>query len=93
MKYNSSLSTDDFFNNEENIIAYPNPTSKEFVIDLKKEYQEISLEIYDVFGKLISRENYFNSREIASNIQGTPGIYFLKLSHENKVKWLKLIKE
>lgn len=75
-----------------NLLLYPNPTSNEFKIDLKEEYQEISLEIYDIYGKIIKKEMYYDKKEIVSKIDTASGIYIIKLKYQDKVQWLKMIK-
>lgn len=92
MMYDSTLSLEDSMVSESNIKVYPNPTSGNFSVDLKEEYQEILLEVYDIYGKKVKGEKYFNQNKLQSAISCSSGIYFLKLSYNNNVQWVKLIK-
>jgi hypothetical protein len=74
------------------VTVYPNPTSGAFTIDLKNQYQQVDVEIYDVLGKCIHQEHYVDVREIHSIIDSNSGMYFIKIKHEEKAQWFKLMK-
>ena len=95
LKYDASspLSLNQNLLDETSLVLYPNPTLNEFKIDLKQKFNEITLEVYDINGKLIRKQKYQDCSEIISKIDGSSGMYFLKLKDQKNHKWLKLIKK
>ncbi|MCH8902459.1 MAG: T9SS type A sorting domain-containing protein [Bacteroidetes bacterium] len=45
----------------DDVLVYPNPSFKEFNIDLGKEYKQISLRIYDLTGQTVFESTYSNT--------------------------------
>src|SRR6218665_1806765 len=72
---------------------YPNPTSGAFTIGLNQTYNLVEVEVYDFVGKRIKAEKFFNTDTINSNIEGSTGLYLLKIKCDGISKWIKLIKE
>lgn len=62
-----------------NVLIYPNPTTKEFTIDLGREYTNISVEITNASGKVISTEFYDAIRQLQSSIDAEAGVYILSI--------------
>lgn len=74
--------------------VYPNPTKGNLTIKLGKEYQEVTVQIYTATGQLISSEKYRSAKNIATNLKGAAGIYFLKIStSKEESKTLRIIKQ
>lgn len=74
------------------ISFYPNPTYSTVDIDLGKKHQNISLDIYDVMGKLVFNTSYSNNNAITLNTEHLKsGIYLVKLKSENSHAVLKLV--
>lgn len=74
--------------------VYPNPNSGEFTIDLGKEYSEVSLQIYNVLGQIISSEKYDSIKTIHQEITGEEGVYFVKINSTHAgSKTLKVLKQ
>lgn len=91
MYINPSLSNNQF--NDKEIKLYPNPTSGIFTIDLPSQYEEITIDVYDIYGKLLKKQKYTNTEKIVSYIEGVTGIYFLKITTPNGANSFKVIKE
>jgi hypothetical protein len=76
------------------IDAYPNPFEQSLRINLQEYEDEVNIELYSILGKRVFRETYFKVKEIQielSNIH--TGMYFLKVSSNNRSNTLKLLKQ
>ncbi|MCL2040844.1 MAG: S8 family serine peptidase [Bacteroidales bacterium] len=74
------------------IIIYPNPTSGELRVE-SGELRVESVEIFDVFGRNVSRLTSHISHPISIDISHLPaGVYFLRIQTENNVVTRKVIK-
>ena len=62
------------------ISIYPNPSNGIFTIDLTKEYTDVSVQIYNMLGQLISSTEYASARTIEQEINASAGLYFVKVS-------------
>lgn len=67
-------------NNLEQISMYPNPSNGHFTIDLGKKYIEVTVQIYNMLGQLISSKKYTSAKTIEKEITGAAGIYFVRVS-------------
>jgi len=80
--------------NNENIKIYPNPTTNFIEIDLsflKNETSEIN--IFDISGKQIYSNNLKNNTINKINLSNfEKGIYFVKITNQNKKYYNKIIK-
>jgi hypothetical protein len=70
--------------------AFPNPFTDKLFIDPKEE--NTSIEIYDIFGKMILTEKYSSSKCIDVS-RLTKGIYLLHLINNKNMVTKKIIKE
>ncbi|WGF93155.1 S8 family peptidase [Aequorivita marisscotiae] len=61
-------------------VIYPNPSKGSFTIDLGKEYTDVTVQIYNMLGQLISEENYTSAKTIEKQINASAGMYFIKVS-------------
>ncbi len=81
---------------ENNLVSskiYPNPTSGNFTIDLGKEYSDVSIEVVNMLGQVISSQKYSSAKKIETEIPGAAGAYFLKIAtHREGSKTLRIIK-
>ncbi|TJY37236.1 T9SS type A sorting domain-containing protein [Pontimicrobium aquaticum] len=79
---------------ENSIIGYPNPTNGDFLVDFKKEYSLVNVDIINVNGQLISSEQIQNSKEIKLNFEKLRrGFYFTKITADKKTTVLKVLKK
>ncbi len=78
---------------EFSIVAYPNPSLSEFIIDIKSSNKgEAGLEVYDLAGRLMeNRQVKLRTIQIGANYPS--GTYVLKVSQGEKIKTLTVIKK
>jgi len=77
----------------EAIFAYPNPTKSSVNIDLGMNYKLIEIKIFDNIGKMIEQYSYVNEQSLKFNINNnSSGIYFIKITADDKNAMLKFIK-
>ena len=84
------------FNNHTkiNIVAYPNPTSGLLTINNPDGYSKLTISIVNLTGQLISEYVMENTASMEVNIDGNPGIYFVKATNEKGgQRVIKVIKE
>jgi hypothetical protein len=86
--------SENIINNSE-IIIYPNPTINNLKIDLKENFDFITIKIYNLIGKQISISTYTNTNSININAEKfSNGIYFIEIINGNQlIKSAKFIKE
>ncbi len=76
----SSLST-----TEKSIITFgPNPTDAKLQIILDKPYQNITAEVYNISGHLITRKNYQNTSHLSLPLKGLKGQFIVCLYSPSK---------
>jgi hypothetical protein len=92
LKYENTLSTEDFTKNS-NAIIYPNPTSGKISVDLKNYEGNANVEIYDANGKKISEEKAVDLSKINLTINGSQGLYFVKIKTDKKTQTFKVLKQ
>ncbi|MBA4135561.1 MAG: hypothetical protein C0525_12620, partial [Flavobacterium sp.] len=92
-KYDATLSNNDWSNDAlENLVIVPNPTASEFSITLNDSFESVTLQVYDITGKMISETQVNNATKVSSSISGQSGLYFVRLKTADTQKWFKLIK-
>jgi hypothetical protein len=72
------------FDAESNIVVYPNPAKQTVYIEIQGihyDTENISLKLYDIFGRAMSiKPNYVNNRIISFDVSEYPaGIYFVQV--------------
>jgi hypothetical protein len=74
------------------IRVYPNPARSEINIMSSENITEI--QVYAITGKQILNQKFSSVNQLKLNIEGfSPGIYLLKVVHNNQVSTLKFVKE
>ena len=76
----------------ENPIIYPNPTNGNVSIDLRKNYNNVIIQLNDILGRKIIEQSYNQARVLNLNIKESPGVYFLNIVTENKRVVFRLVK-
>ena len=76
----------------ENPIIYPNPTNGNVSIDLRKNYNNVIIQLNDILGRKIIEQSYNQGRVFNLNIKESPGVYFLTIVTENKRVVFRLVK-
>lgn len=85
-----SLGNQDYQNNTSNISIYPNPAEDIIYFNLNNKTKIKYIEIYNLSGKLIKRINNIIENNININYLNR-GLYFLKISINNNIKYFKII--
>jgi hypothetical protein len=75
------------------IRAYPNPTKGHFSVDLGDSYQNITIQLLDLTGKLIQSNSYFEGENVDWKMDEPAGVYLLKIDAEGKQAIIRLVKE
>jgi len=78
----------------ENILAYPNPSQGKFDIFIPKKLTNVSLQLFNLYGQLISNRSYrVVGGKVHLDISDKPsGVYFVKLGL-NSESLIKIIKQ
>jgi ELWxxDGT repeat protein len=71
---------------------YPNPSNGNFTIEIKTDFKEGSVMVYDMMGRLIKSEKLISKSETIS-INQPKGIYFVKVQLDDAVSTKKVILE
>jgi hypothetical protein len=87
----SILSTNQ--NSVTNFSITPNPTKGDIHVNWDNNYTNIKYQIYDVLGKLVSEKQILNKGETISLGSLNYGFYFLKISTENSIQTIKIVKQ
>ena len=74
--------------------VFPNPFSDELIIDLGKDYKEVSVKMYDLTGRLISNQVVKNHSTLKINNSKLPsGVYYLQIETESQNQFFNIRKE
>jgi PKD repeat protein len=65
---------------------YPNPTDGYITIDLGKDYNDITVKLFNISGRVVSTRNYSGRSRISYFIDGSKGVYFLEISDGNTLR-------
>lgn len=87
----SSLSTAQ--NIETSFSIFPNPTKGDIQLSWDNNYVVVNYQIYDVVGKLVAEKQMLKRGEPINLSALNNGLYFLKISAENVIQTVKIVKE
>ena len=76
----------------ENPIIFPNPTNGVVSIDLRKNFNNVTIQLNDILGRQLMNKSYNEGRVFSLNIIEAPGVYFLSIIAENKKVVFRLVK-
>ena len=76
----------------ENPIIYPNPPNGVVSVDLRKNYNNVTIQLNDILGRQLMNKSYSEGRVFGLNIIEAPGVYFLSIIAENKKVVFRLVK-
>jgi hypothetical protein len=78
-----------------NFLAYPNPASTHFTLNLRRVYPTIDIEIYDALGRQIQSQSYANTDTIeVSTLNFAKGVYYVNINaSEDEHATIKILKE
>ena len=74
------------------IIAYPNPSSGKFNVDLGKLHESVYVTITNIFGQIIQIKEYDNVRFFEPIIEGANGVYLLTIQSGKKRSSVRIVK-
>jgi len=77
---------------ENNIRIYPNPTGGDFLVDLGSSYENTSLTITDLFGKVVSKQNFTNESILNISFNEPSGLYIIVICTDKVNSRFRLIK-
>lgn len=85
-----NLATSTFENTANQVTAYPNPASN--VLNIDSESQLETIELYDIQGRLILTEKATANHHLLSLSSLEKASYIVKVTTENGIQYLKIIK-
>ena len=77
----------------ENVVVYPNPTTRMITIDLATNYENIELVLYDMHGRLLKQQSFENKKYFEFELNEAAGVYVITISSENKQAVFRVIKK
>ncbi|RLD77396.1 MAG: hypothetical protein DRJ07_14755, partial [Bacteroidetes bacterium] len=78
--------------NKNEIVLFPNPSSKKFLIKLSQNTPSLDYQIIDLNGKIIKEDKVNNTSVLKIETQNfKPGLYFIKLNSDNKTMQSKFL--
>jgi molybdopterin converting factor small subunit len=98
----SSILSDEFtltplrtnnFTKLENVVLYPNPTTKTIQIDLATSYENVKLTLFDMNGRQLKEQSFQNKKELEFELNEAAGIYLISITSENKQANFRIIKK
>ena len=82
-----------FYNLENTIPCYPNPTDGELHIELNGEFEDATIIIKNTSGKEIKRFKAYNESSLLFLIDGEAGVYYVEIISDKNKSLLKVIKQ
>ncbi|MBL0048103.1 MAG: T9SS type A sorting domain-containing protein [Bacteroidetes bacterium] len=73
--------------------AYPNPTSGEINIDLGDAVSAAEIRIFTLTGQEVNKLKFVNTSKLRAQLEGPNGIYILKIISDNYNSVIKLVKQ
>jgi len=78
--------------NENGISIYPNPVNDELTIDLNPDMEDVMIEITNVNGEVVLRNQYSNNKTLKLDVSVlSPGVFVVKIVGEKGVVSAKII--
>ena len=79
--------------NDFNVIAFPNPSTSNFTINVKGNAKEkINMQVTDMYGRIIETRNVTTNSILQFGDRYRPGTYFIRIIQGKEHKEIKLIK-
>lgn len=78
---------------KQSIILYPNPNDGSFSIDLGGIYPKVEVSISELDGRIIRKDEVYNSQILDMQISALRGMYMVIVSYENERAVFKVVKE
>lgn len=71
---------------------YPNPTTGNLTIDLGKNYQTININVYNAFGKIVTKYRTSSSNRVDLSMPTEDGLYIIDLEVDGTQIYFKVVK-
>jgi len=85
------------FENNKTLLTeiYPNPSSGLVTIDLRKNYEDITITLKSISGQVISEQLYESAKSINLEIDEASGLYFIetKIGSNKSASLMKIVKQ
>jgi len=76
------------------IHIYPNPTSGDINVDLRKTYKEIQVRVRNIVGQVILSKRIKTTNLINLKIEDSPGLYFVEIyTNDGNLTIMKIVKK
>lgn len=69
---------------------YPNPTNQKLTIELPGGFDGFNIELLDNKGRVLNQIHNLKSTHFTFDIDGPPGLYFLRIQNENEI-WVEKV--
>jgi hypothetical protein len=92
VKYESTLSTDDF-DPKQKVAVYPNPTTGKIYVDLGTNQTDILVQVYDANGRKVTEKKAAAASKVELTVNGPTGLYVVKVKAAEKTNWFKVLKQ
>ena len=76
-----------------NVTVYPNPFNTQFTINLGASFEQVSLVITDINGRIIETKTVNQSTNLLVDLNVEAGVYFLQITADNETRMIKMIKK
>jgi surface protein len=74
------------------VLIYPNPSTRTFTVKLEKVYSKIDISVFNTNGQIILNQYFENSDLITIDIEDGRGVYFLFINNGQLSHTYKLVK-
>jgi hypothetical protein len=92
LKYEKTLSTEDFALKQKATV-YPNPTRGKVYVDLGNNEADTTVQIYDANGRKLTEKKASDSTKLELIINGSTGVYFVKVKAGENTQTFKILKQ
>ena len=93
LKYSQSTLSTIMPNHPHKVVAYPNPSTGAFAIDLGKEVAKVQLRVFNMFGQAVAETTHKQVSEIPLTIAGAVGLYWVELETSDGKAVFSLVKK
>jgi hypothetical protein len=80
-------------NHPHKVVAYPNPSTGAFAIDLGKEVAKVQLRVFNMFGQVVAETTHNQVSEIPLTIAGAVGLYWVEIETSDGKAVFSLVKK
>ena len=93
LKYSQSTLSTIMPNHPHKVVAYPNPSTGAFAIDLGKEVAKVQLRVFNMFGQAVAETTHKQVSEIPLTIAGAVGLYWVEVETSDGKAVFSLVKK